>query len=738
MHPIFLLAVTLGQAWGGPDTWAFEPKPDDFRPDALLDLRYLNEKTAGESGYITADAGGDFRLGNGKPVRFWAVNTNVGRDVPFQPRPLGRQTAPDLARHARFLAKRGVNMVRLHAQISPDPAKKLTDIDEKERDWIWRSVAAMKKEGIYTTLSPYWMVPMKFGKEWGLPGGADQSAAGLLFFDPTLQKGYRAWLRALLAEKNPYTGIPLAKDLSLAIFEIQNEDSLLFWTFGNIKGAQKRNLGKLFGSFAATKYGSLDKAKAAWGSAALPEDDLGAGVLDFFNLWEVGQKQSADRARRLGDQIEFLTETMRRFNADTVAFLRDELGCKALVNAGNWRTADQTRLQDAERYSYLPTQVDAVNKYFGGLRRGPNEGWAIVNGDKFTSPSILTEPRSAPFAIKLTAGRPMLVTESSWVMPNGRGAEGPFLTAAYQSLSGLDGYYWFATGDDEWSAPKSANGYMPSQEKWIFGYPDVLGTFPGAALMYRSGYVKRGTPAVLEVRRPEDLWQRRTPVITEEPGFDPNRDATDVAVGSGVVAGVDQLAFFVGPVEVRFSGSPSESKSIASQFIGDGEVRSDTGQLKLNYQTGFCTVDTPSAQGVAAFFDKRSRFDLTDVTFDCKNPYGSVLAVSMDGLPLKSSKKVLVQVGTQSRPTGWQEKAAKVDVGNGKSIDGLEVVSYGKAPWQVVQPVLTVTVNNRLLRKASVLDMNGNAAGVVSLGQVGGSVRFAFPHGAMYVVLEGR
>jgi hypothetical protein len=739
MHAL-LLALTL-QTWGGSDTWAFTPKPDDFRPDALLDLRYLNEKTAGESGYVQTGPDGDFRLGSGKPVRFWAVNTNVGSEKPFRARPLARQTEPDLARHARFLAKRGVNMVRYHAQLSPDlgkhPDAKLTDFNEEARDWIWRSVAAMKKEGIYSTISPYWMVPMKFSKAWGIPGDAGQSAAGLLFFDPTLQKGYKAWLRALLADKNPYTGIPLAKDPSLAIFEIQNEDSLLFWTFGNIKGPQKQALQRRFGDFALKKYGSLAKVQAAWGNEKLPEDS--AGAFDFYGLWEVGGTHSAGKSQRLGDQIQFLTETMAGFNRDIVAFLRNDLGCKALVNAGNWRTADPTRLHDAERYSYLPTEVDAVNKYFNGIHKGPNEGWAIVNGDKFTSPSVLLDARSAPFNLKQTHGRPIVITESSWVMPDAYATEGPLLTAAYQSLSGVDAYYWFATGDDEWTPPQSGNGYLPSQAIWLFGNPDMLGTFPGAALMFRSGYVKKGAPAVYEVRRPEDIWRRRTPIISEEPGFDPNRDAKDVVPGMSVSAGVNPLAFLVGPVEVEFGNDVGKTKADYTRYIdvGTGAVRSNTGELTMNTDKGFFTVDSPAAQGVAAFFGKRPSFKLSDVTFVSRNEYGAAMAVSMDGKPLRESGKILLQYGTRSRPTGWAERPATIDLGQGKSTPGFELVSFGKAPWQVAKADLEITLRNPSIKKATVLDMNGNALRSVPLARTNGAVTLKFPADAMYVVLGG-
>ena len=64
--------------------------------------------------------------------------------------------------------------------------------------------------------------------------------------------------------------------------------------------------------------------------------------------------------------------------------------------------------------------------------------------------------------LKQVDGYPMIVPESSWVPPLGYQSEGPFLVAAYQSLTGVDIYYWFAMGEEDWRQPSSANGYMPS------------------------------------------------------------------------------------------------------------------------------------------------------------------------------------------------------------------------------------------------------------------------------------
>jgi hypothetical protein len=239
--------------------WAFTPERDTFSSSSLLDLRGLNEKVAGESGFVRRSADGNsFVLGNGKPARFWSITTYQQRE----------KDDKKLAHHARWLAKRGVNMVRSHGQITGGEGSKLTDINADDREQIWRLVAAMKKEGIYTTISPYWSHPVngKHLKSWGVPGDESQGASALLFFDKTLQTGYKSWVKQIFAERNPYTGIRLADDPAVALIQLQNEDSMLFWTMQGVKGVQLTAVEKLFAGFLTKKYGSLAKASAAWGN----------------------------------------------------------------------------------------------------------------------------------------------------------------------------------------------------------------------------------------------------------------------------------------------------------------------------------------------------------------------------------------------------------------------------------------------------------------------------------------
>src|SRR5438046_2904581 len=83
---LFMLLVPAAEG-----RWAFNPVKDEFSAEAMFDLRELNEKVAGESGYVTRSKdGNDFVSGNGQPVRFWAVGDGAA----------GSRKNVDLARHA--------------------------------------------------------------------------------------------------------------------------------------------------------------------------------------------------------------------------------------------------------------------------------------------------------------------------------------------------------------------------------------------------------------------------------------------------------------------------------------------------------------------------------------------------------------------------------------------------------------------------------------------------------------
>lgn len=738
-----LIAQTLPPREEG--KWPFAGKTDTFSAEAALDLRSLNEETAGQSGFIRYDSNGDFVRGDGKPIRFWAVNAVLERDKPFVARPRWSQSEPKLAVNARFLAKRGVNLVRLHAFLNPnltkDPKAQITDANQAEIEWIQRSVAAYKKEGVYTMFSPYWAVNMKFSNAWGLPHGESLNAHGLLYFDETLQHAYKSWLRQLLAEPNPYTGVPLAKDPALAIIQLQNEDSFLFWTVNNIPEPYKTDLGARFYAWVVRKYGSFDAAREAWQNNRVAGDKPEEGILAFHNLWEYTQARTGGFSRRLADQLEFWVGSMRRFNAMMAAYLREELGCGQLVNATNWKTGDPVRLEDAERYAYMTTDVMAVNRYTTGVHNGANRTWAVVRGDEYTSPSILESPESFALNIRQPKGRPFMITEGNWVPPMAYRSEGPLLVAAYSALTGLDGYFWFSMNTEQWAPPQSANGYLDSQAKWDFASPDVLGAFPGAALLYRGSYLKRGEPVLEEHRSAEDLWMRRTPLVAESASWDPNRDAGDVPPESSVKTALPVAAFLGGPVQVVFDSDASKTKALDRErfMSADGAaIWSTTGEIALNTAARLAVIDSPRAQGAAAFFGSHPEgVETSALSIRSGNDYGTILALSLDEAPLADSRRIFMQAVTRARPTGWTDEPAEIRLSTGQVVSGRKITSHGRAPWQVWKNDFTLELRNTRIARIIVLDENHMAIGDVPFERTGAGIKFRFPEEALYIILSG-
>jgi hypothetical protein len=709
---LFWLGAACAHGAESADKWSFVHPEDHFGADALLDLRGLNEGTAGESGFVRVSGDGGFVRGDGTPIRFWACGSREYL-----------KGAEELARHARFLAKIGVNMVRIHAQIGADgDSPELTDVNQQQIDGIWRAVAAFKREGIYLTISPYWAMNRPAGR-WGIEGYAGRGDLwGLLFFNETLQKGYEAWVRRLYTRVNPYTGIPLARDPAVAIIQIQNEDGMFFDTMDRIAPEQRRALGRKFGEWLKVKYGSLAAALDAWEGVEEAGDDFSNGNVGILPVSQWSRPQRGGKGKRLADQLEFFAATQRGFFEKMVTFYREELGCRQLINASNWITADPQRLNDVERYTDTAADVLAVNKYFAGIHQGSNTSWRIDVGDYFTNHPGVLNPGDLPTNLKQVRGYPMIVTESSWVSPMDYQNEGPFLTSAYESLSGVAGLYWYtATAEQYGEDPRvgAADGTGGrSLRKYDCSTPGLMGNFPAAAMMYRKGYLKRGEPVVVENRPLRDLWNRKLPLIAE---------------GSG-----DGLAFLVGPVTVGYGDVTPNLFSDLSKFIDKDKkiVASDTGQMRMDYNIGVCTIDAPAAQGVTGFLRKAGDVHLSTVDILSGNEQASIVAVSMDGVALSDSREVLVQVGTPSHLSGWETEAAEFGGTDQREYEGFRVVKIGQPPWMMDATAATVSIRNRNLTRATLLDVSGYPKREMDVSTERGVMKIELPRDAMYVVLR--
>lgn len=715
-------------------TWSFDPPVDSFGEEALLDLRHLNEAEAGQLGFIGLSPDGEsFLRGDGQPIRFWSV---VGR---IDLHPVPDWSEAEIDHHYRFLAKRGVNLARIFGQLPLlDPGKPIATINQRQLEILHRHIAAAKRHGIYLFISIYWGHEVEFQEHWGM--APEDMPYSMVFWEKPLQEAYKDWFREVFSTVNPHTGLAIREDPGVAVIQIHNEDSLLFWTFNLLTDRQRTVLGRRFADWAKQRYGSPDRAREAWGGSSLEADRWAEGVLHLVGLDQLREQAEGSREARFRDQMRFMVETQREFYDEMERFLRDEVGCQPLLNASNWKTADAAAFEDLERYTYAGMEVMAVNRFVTGPHVGEEVGWRIVPGDCYKPLSTLKDPLSLSVSVRQPAGYPFLITETTWVS-NPWQAEGPFMTAVYMGLSGFDSAMFFNANSVGWQRDPQIDFMPGSMHKWHAMTPAFIGQYPAPAIAHRFGYLTEPEQAaVLQKRTMEEMLARVPAYPTEMQGFDPNRDTFGgTARGEGQSA-IDPLAFLVGPVRVVLDAGVSETQTVDLDRYIDREagiVRSMTGEIVLDYKQGICVVDTPGFQGAAAFFREAGGFaNTTDCRIRSTNEYACVMAVSMDGRPLRESGEILVQVGTVVRPEGWTEEPATFSTEDESGIEGYRITSIGQAPWSPRVNQVRMELRNPGLRQAHALDANGYADGEVAIRRTGDWVAFDLPPNTLYVLLR--
>jgi hypothetical protein len=283
----------------------------------------------------------------------------------------------------------------------------------------------------------------------------------------------------------------------------------------------------------------------------------------------------------------------------------------------------------------------------------------------------------------------------------------PLVAAAYGALQGTDAFVFFAAGENTWSQ---------QVEKFTIGDPVALGQFPAAALLYRQGLVQTARDAVhvavdlpslraldgLPLSPPQSLDALRAQGVLP-------RSVWTAPRGASMGRTVDPLSFLVGRVEV----------DIAEQRAGGGafrvvdlpraidraamKVRSDTGELLWDWGRGLVTIDAPAAQGATGLLRSAGEIALAAMTLACDDEYGSVLLVSLDGAPLATSRRMLLQLMSEDLNTGWSAPG-----------QGLRTIAAVGGPPLVVRNLSGHVVFKRPDVRAlevTPLDFNGYPAG---------------------------
>lgn len=717
--------------------WDWQPTRASSGP-ALVDLRPLNETTAGQSGWVRRE-GDRIVLGDGRPVRFWAVNTT------------GNAPLPALTQLADDLARRGVNLVRIHGGASKTlldlRGDRLDAVNRAVIDQMHRAVVAARQAGIYTFVSnSLFIIELKVKAAYGLEGYTqawldahpnEHVPFGLVFLNDRLRSAFKGWLREFVTAPNPYDEkrTPLARDRAVAVIEILNEDNLFFYTFKPATWPPEQRVlaGRKFFAWLAARHAQPGESPAAavrrvhatW-DAPFPEDDLAAGTLALAPAGSLGPGPKF--AARYAAQLAFLGDTQRDFHREMTALLR-ECGFGGLVSPSNWNTAYPEVLLDLEHETYRQGDIIDRHAYFAPAVAQDKLKFRVSAGDTYVGLSSLVQPALSPTNVRQSTGYPSALSEFMWVSHNPAVAEGPLLAASYFSLTDFDLPVWFALGTSLWSEQLG---------KWTVGRPGVLGQFPGAALLYRRGDVATAPVVVCEGRTLETIYRREPARSLAPRGFDAIRDDPAKRPRDAATS-TDRLAMMVGRVEHTLETDDDTIDPRLAQHIdrAHGRVTSITGELVTDWYRGLFTVNTPRAQGAAGFLRAAGRIDLGDVVLESQNRFGALVAISLDGQPLAHSEKILIQVGALDRLSGFRSELTPVSW-QGRTLAGERIAALGRPPWQVEKTAARLTLKGAAARlvAATALDENLRALSPLTATFASADLVVPLPSDSLYTLIQ--
>lgn len=609
---------------------------DGIEPGSALDASFLNERPAGQHGFLkVADGHFVFTDQPGQKVRFWGTNAALRGPFPVQ------EDAPGIA---RCLARQGVNLVRLHLYavyedtlIAPDGGLNPEALDRMEF-----FIAELKKNGVYCymDLNDGMLFSRLVGRQ--LPSEKLKLAA---LYDEELIQATQKLAREFFTHRNPHTGLRICDDPAIAMYEITNENSMtMAW-------------GDLRSRIPSPYYEQLAGLWQQWlEKQGLPERDLPR------TLGEDGPD-----GRRFGAEVQ------RAYLERMKAFLV-ELGVKAPI-CGTNITFTLGDLWASESMDYMNDHAYAAHPNVSARPMTYSNQSAVRGG--IGSLSIIPS-----FARAKVKGKPVVASEWNYCFPNDYRCEGlPFMTAflCYQDWDAS--LFYCATGSFDsgtWLRFRDKPGILVHSQQTD---PATWGLSQICALAYRRGDigVARRTIAVQYGR--ERVWQNDSVV-----------DRLAFLAGLGrVETELTDTTPDTWPMQLAKDQTSEERYRDAVARLDDTNCTdtvlvTDTGEIRRDTQRDVLVVNTPRTQmatgNLPALVDTPDA--MANLGLDMWTPFATVAATSLDGKPLAESGRVLLAaVGNARNADTKCLHGELLDMGKGPVL--AEPVC-GELHWRVQNP----------------------------------------------------
>lgn len=549
-------------------------------------------------------------------------------------------------RYALQLKRHGYNIARFHyvdAALMADRSKDF-DFDPQVLDRVHYFMAALKRNGIY------WMMD-GLSSTRGAYGGYDDrwDLKGDLKVDAQIgDEGFNHWLtfqKAFFSKVNPYTGIAPIRDPALVASVPFNENGLEFDSMvqEGVRGsAFQKQLRPLFNDWLLKKYGSDDALKQKWGwwtkegsledrSVALPTN-------------------RNERSERTRDLQSFFIDVEQNATRRMTKALRD-LGFRGIVLPyNNWptiQTGISRSIQDAV----------AMNTYHDWV--GSYEPGTSIEG-KSSLEDGLRYLRTVGAARWL--GRPFVITEYDHLFWNAYRYEAGLAAPAFAALQGWDVLCRHAHGPIV-----LAYGEDFKFKKQILPYTIALDPVARAgetlsALVFRRGDAKSASldiPFLVDGQKglPQGVNDMEPELLTRL-GLLGAIGLQSIAEAKPGVVAVDPAREGETPMaivaELKQAGRLDPS---SPSDLDNGNVVSQTGELQLDAAAKALALRTSMTEAVA--FDKvGDGVELGTISVKKADGRGLLSLSSLDGVPLRQSKRQLLILASDARNSGMRFRDA--------------------------------------------------------------------------------
>ncbi|MDD3154482.1 MAG: hypothetical protein PHS41_06405, partial [Victivallaceae bacterium] len=618
------------------DTANWYPCPLDWNgkiiPGSALDVSFLNHKPAGKYGFLrTVGDHFEFTGTPGKPVRFWG--TNIAIEGPFPAKDL----APGIA---KTLAAQGCNMVRLHLWgiqngpaprnvneiINRDGTLKLDALDRMEF-----FISELKKNGIYIYMD--WNDGLMYDRldpelaqiaDYFTPAQMKMPYKFFSLYNQKLAKAAEKLARMVFLHKNPYTGLTMTEDPAFAMFEIANE-----LTLTRIPDV----LAEADSPAAQSPYWQeLRNLYAKW------RRDHKLAPKELTQKFPPDQDAQATR---------FLAETQRKIYRRNYTFLRN-LGVKVPIGGINWTwiSADSWSQQD----------MDFANTHYY------NEAKRVGPGT-YPGPQVSSEVKTSflhgaffkNIARAQLVNKPFVVSEWNYTYPGNVRCEGMPIMTALASLNGWDAPLMYcATGSFDggkwelWDKQPIIRSHTQQLDPATWGQSQTM------AVAFRREYIQEAkNPLTLKFSE-KDVFAHFAPTISY-----PFLCRVTKVQSEFLPAGQPSQWPVAGKWPIQ--GNPAVQQAVLKKLLAaenlsasEEMLPSVTGEIRHSLNPGLFVVDTPKCQmavGDLKSFGTTQARSFKDFSIQSNELFATISFLSLDGAPLKESRRILATMVGNARNT---------------------------------------------------------------------------------------